>query len=143
MTLSETVINDRKTKNKAKSVLSKYRRLNRMAGVSCVDLKSPIISDMPKAERTSNSVSDNVLKVIDAQRERDDIIKALACLPYDSRLLLFYTYCDINKKSNQFIADELGFAERTLGRNKNEALIEFAEAYKGGELLCFDNSKMA
>ena len=41
----------RQTKANARNVLKSFRRLERIAG-SLIDLKSPIITDMPKAKVT-------------------------------------------------------------------------------------------
>ena len=42
----------RQTKANARNVLKSFRRLERIVGRSLIDLKSPIITEMPKAKAT-------------------------------------------------------------------------------------------
>lgn len=129
-------IDKEKVKTNAKKVLMQYRRLQRIAGKSVIDLKSPIISDMPKAQ--SVSCVSAIDKKLDAEIKRDEIARAIASLSIRHRLILYYAYCTVEKYTINEIAAKIGdgmYHERTIDRDKSDALLCFAEAYKGGILL--------
>ncbi|MCV2528178.1 autolysin, partial [Melissococcus plutonius] len=91
------------TKKKARLVLNQYRRWQRIAGRPAVDIKSPIITDMPKNDSVFNQVEKRVIERVNAEVERDKIIRALAALSLVNRQILYFTYCDIEKRSNLWI----------------------------------------
>lgn len=125
------------TRKNAKDVLKKYRRLDRIAGRSLVDVRSPIITDMPKNPSHGNKSEDAMLQHIEAESERNAILTALMALGLTSRQILYYSFCVPDSFSNYKISREMGYSERQIQRMKSEALIEFAEAYKKGSLLCY------
>ena len=47
-------IDFRRTRQNAKSILRNYRRLERIAGRSKIDVRSQIITDMPKTPSNGN-----------------------------------------------------------------------------------------
>lgn len=82
-----------------------------------------------------NNADAKITKKIDASNRIDDITQALNQLSEMSKTLLFKSYCDLNKSSNVVLAIETGYSDKNIERLKRIALIEFAEAYKGGLLL--------
>lgn len=129
-------INKGKTRENARDVLKQYRKLNRIAGRSPVDLKSPIITDMPKARVAANGPQDAFLEFMDAEAERNAIVAALMALPLISRQVLYYSYCDCDRHTNYEIGILVGhYSDKNIEKLKAIALIEFAEAYKKGKLL--------
>ena len=52
----------RQTKANARNVLKNFRRLERIAGRSLIDLKSPIITDMPKSQSHGNKAEDALVQ---------------------------------------------------------------------------------
>lgn len=130
-------IDKAQTRRNAKSVLKTYRKCERIAGRSKIDVKSPIITDMPKSVSIGNKAEDALLQLMDAESERDAIISAIMRLKFPSRQILYYSYCHIENWSNQAIACELNYSLRQIERMKQEALIEFAEAYRRGKLLAY------
>ena len=116
----------RQTKANARNVLKSFRRLERIAGRSLIDLKSPIITEMPA-----------LVQLADAEAERDAILSALMALSLTSRQILHYSFCVQDHYSNYKIAREVGYSERSIQRMKSEALIEFAEAYRNGKIIAY------
>lgn len=125
------------TRRKARQVLKSYRRWERIAGRSSIDLRSPIITDMPRTPSKGNGAEDAILQRVDAEMERDEIVRALMCLSIDSRHVLYYSFCDVNRYSNAWIAQKLKYSVRTIEDYKSTAIIEFAEAYKKGRLITY------
>lgn len=123
-------INTTKTKDNARVVLKRYLTWQRIAGKPVIDLKSPIIDDMPKAQNTINNTHSSLLNKIDAARERDDIIQALLSISTRSRLILYYTYCDTRDYTRIEIGEIINCSEDTVKVARSAALLEFAEAYR-------------
>ncbi|WP_312541394.1 ArpU family phage packaging/lysis transcriptional regulator [Enterococcus sp.] len=131
-------INKKETKKNARAVLSQYRRLNRIAERAPIDLKSPIITDMPRSG-AQNGSQDAFLEWIDAEIERDAIVAALAKLGLVSRQILYYSFCDLEKRSNYEIGNSIGgYSEKNIEKLKSIALVEFAEAYRKGKLISYN-----
>ncbi|MEB5950630.1 ArpU family phage packaging/lysis transcriptional regulator [Enterococcus innesii] len=130
-------INKKETKKNARAVLSQYRRLNRIAERAPIDLKSPIITDMPRSG-AKNGSQDAFLEWIDAEIERDAIVAALAKLGLVSRQILYYSFCDAEKRSNYEIGRLLSYSDKNIEKLKAIALLEFADAYKKGKLTALE-----
>lgn len=128
-------LDEKQTKKNARGVLNQYRKWQRIAGRPLIDIKSPIITDMPKGTNRNNKAENALLERLDAEFERDAIITALAALPVASRQVLYYCFCDVEKRSNLWIGFAIGYSERQIERIKSDALIEFAESYRKGRLL--------
>ncbi|WP_207871916.1 hypothetical protein DOK78_002558 [Enterococcus sp. DIV2402] len=131
-------VNLYQTRKNAKNVLKHYRRLERIAGRSQIDIRSSIITDMPRSNSRNNKhIEDVILQRIDAEGERDAIIIALLALKLISRRILYYSFCTPEHFSNLGIATKLGYSLRSIERLKAEALVEFAESYKQGNLISY------
>lgn len=124
----------RATRRNARNVLKNYRRLERIAGRTKIDVRSPIITDMPKSPG-GNKSEDAIIQLMDAEAERDAIVSALLSLSIDSRQVLYYSFCTVDRYSNVGIARQMGYSVRTIEDYKATALIEFAEAYRKGKLI--------
>ncbi|BAK95143.1 ArpU family phage packaging/lysis transcriptional regulator [Tetragenococcus halophilus] len=125
------------TRKNAVNTLKNYRRLQRITGRSKIDIKSPIITDMPKSPSQGNKAEDALLQHINAESELNAIVAGLMSLPLTSRAVLYYSYCDKERWTNDLIGIEIGYSERQVRRVKEDALIEFAEAYKKGKLISY------
>ena len=123
----------KQTRCNARDVLKNFRRLERMAGRSLIDIKSPIITDMPKAPKHGNKAEDALIQMMDIEA----ILAALMALSLISRQILYYSFCVPDSFSNYRISREVGYSERSIQRMKSEALIEFAEAYKHGRIIAY------
>ena len=127
----------KKTKANARRTLKNYRRLERIVGRSSIDIKSPIISDMPRIPTHGNKIEDAIVQLADAEVEINAIITALMKLSLISRQILHYSYCSRDMFTNYKISREIGYSERSVERMKSIALIEFAEAYRNGKLIAY------
>ena len=130
-------VNFYQTRKNAKNVLKHYRRLERIAGRSAIDVRSPIITDMPRSDKYGNSTEEALLQKMDAEAERDAIVVGLMRLKLTSRQILYYSFCTTERFSNIGISSELGYSVRQIERMKSEALIEFAESYRNGKLISY------
>src|SRR5699024_10115668 len=128
-------VNFNATRGNAKRILNNYRRLKRIAGRDAINLKSPIMDDMPKAQRYGNSVEDAIIQHADSQDELKAIESALQALSMTSEQILRLYFCKADRYSNQAIAYEVGYSLRSIEDYKAQALMEFAEAYKHGVLI--------
>ena len=72
------------------------------------------------------------------RKKKIKIDNALARLSLINRQLLYYTYCSIEKKTNVWIASELGYSVSNVETLKCVALLEFAEAYENGQLIVWN-----
>ena len=95
-----------KTRANARAVLKNFRRLDRIAGRSLVDVRSPIITDMPKGITHGNKAEDALIQMIDVEVERA-ILTALMSLSIISRQILHYSFCVQDHYSNYKIARKL------------------------------------
>ncbi|MFQ7604610.1 MAG: ArpU family phage packaging/lysis transcriptional regulator [Enterococcus avium] len=126
------------TKMSARKILSQYRKWERIAGKAAIDIKSPLLSDMPRTLGVSiNKPEDGLLERVYAENERDAILRALDSLSWRSRKILAMTYCEPEKASVYEISLELHFSEVHVKRLRHIALLEFAEAYKHGQCLVY------
>lgn len=127
-----------KTKMNARKVLAQYRKWERIAGKAPIDIKSPIISDMPRTLGVSvNKTQDGIVERVNAEVNRDAIMRALSALSFRSRKILDMTYCEPEKASVYEISLELRYSEIRIKELRSIALLEFAEAYKGGQVIAY------
>ena len=63
------------TRKNARYVLKNYRRLERIAGRSKIDVRSPIITDMPRTPSNGNKSEDAFIQRLDAETERDALYR--------------------------------------------------------------------
>lgn len=127
----------KKTKANARKTLKNYRSLERIVGRSSIDIKSPIISDMPRIPTHGNKIEDAIVQLADAEVEINAIIAALKALSLISRQVLLYSFCSKEIYTNYKISQEMGYSERSIERMKSIALVEFAEAYRNGKLIAY------
>lgn len=127
----------KKTKENARRTLKNYRRLERIVGRASIDIKSPIINDMPRIKTHGNKTEDAIVQYTDAEVEINAIITALKALSLISRQVLHYSFCSKEMYSNYKISQEMGYSERSIDRMKSIALVEFAEAYRNGKLIAY------
>lgn len=107
-----------------------------MAGRPLVEIKSPTIDDMPKAQAYGNSAEKRIVGIINAQVEIDKIQQAMSFLSFDNYWVLYYSYFTPKPLSNDEISKLIKVAtDKTVDYRKAKALIQFAEAYPGQSLL--------
>lgn len=129
-----------KSRNKARKVLIPYRRLARVAGRSLSDIKSPVITDMPKGTPFGNTQEDKNVYVIDARVEVEEIERAVTNLTQECFEVIYYTYLSKETHTNLDIAASVFgsiSANKTVERRQREGLLQFCESYRNGQLLVY------
>lgn len=127
------------TKKNAYEVLGLYRRYARMAGEEYAPKVTATYSFEPKGTGgVSRATETAVTHRVAAQDEVEAIEKAINRIidPF-VRLILIEKYCKWQVKSDYMIYMEFGYSESEFYRMLERGAIEFAENYKGGELLVF------
>ncbi|MGX6979142.1 ArpU family phage packaging/lysis transcriptional regulator [Vagococcus elongatus] len=131
------MINTTATKQRAKEVLSQYRRFQRIAGKTSIDLTAKTIDTPYQADIKKED--ENTLRSR-ALVERNKIDQAIVDLEYSQRLILYYSFCSIEKYTIPAIAAKLNhyYSTARISSIKSEALVHFAEAYDNGKLLVME-----
>ena len=135
-------IDERTCRENARSELKQYRILARMANVKLDDIKSPVITDMPKAPSSGNRVEASLIKRIarteDAYREMKKIDRTLDLISFRSEWLLRFTYCMPEELQLWEVAERLKVDNaKVVSYLKQIALLEFAEAYPNQVLMAW------
>ncbi|WP_338231638.1 ArpU family phage packaging/lysis transcriptional regulator [Companilactobacillus muriivasis] len=135
-------IDRNKSRNKARKVLIPYRRLARIAGRSLSDIKSPIITDMPKGSPFGNSQEKQNVDVGSARLEIEEIERAATTLSKECFEVIYFSFMSKEIHTNLEIAS-LVFgsisAVKTVERRQREGLLQFCESYRHGELLVYQS----
>ncbi|MDT2427178.1 ArpU family phage packaging/lysis transcriptional regulator [Enterococcus avium] len=127
-------IDKKASRKNAKKVLNKYRVLEKIAGRK-ITLQGVEISDMPKGQASHDTLENQIIKRIDAENECLNILEAIDQLADRERKTLKLAFISSNPCTTLQMAYELQYSERSIERIKSNALIQFAYAYKNGELL--------
>lgn len=133
-------IDQNKSRKKARKVLIPYRRLARIAGRSLTDIKSPVISDMPKGTPFGNSQENANVDVDSARLEVEEIERAVTTLSKECFEVIYFTYMSKEFYTKLEIASRVFgsvTANKTVERRQSEALLQFCESYRHGELLVY------
>lgn len=135
-------IDKQSTKNNAYKLLKQYRRFSRMAGEEYTPKLTPTYTLEPKTVRSYNSDSSQtealVTRRVSAWNEMEAIMKAInRVIDPLVRQVLIEKYCKWQIRTDCEIYMELGYSESEFYRKLERGVIEFAEAYRGGELLVF------
>lgn len=133
-------IDRNKSRNKAREVLNQYRRLARVSGRSLTDIKSPIITDMPKGTPFGNAQEDKNTDIISARMEVQEIERAITNLSKECFEVIYFSYISKEHHSKLDIAASVFgsiTANKTVERRQREALLQFCESYRNGELLTY------
>lgn len=127
-----------KTKENADNTLKNYRVLLRIAGEEYSPKVTTTYSLEPKSAQSSPSrqTEQMVIRRVSAQQELELMASAINRLS-DLNLsqILIERYCRVRFRQDKAIYPSLGYSESEYYRLLDRALLEFAEAYKAGELL--------
>jgi ArpU family phage transcriptional regulator len=132
-------INDKESTKRAKKVLNSFRRLDRIARAS-YNLKSSANYQQTNTKGTRQPGADHekhLLKALEAEQERDRIKRTAESLDEPYKSLLVLKFCQREKLFNWEIQEQLGYGATRFYELQNEAFLQFAECFKGGELLTF------
>ncbi|MDT2646332.1 ArpU family phage packaging/lysis transcriptional regulator [Enterococcus dongliensis] len=127
-------LDEKQTKSNTRKILRMYRQLERQAGKRNT-LAGQKINDMPKGQFKPDGLENQIIRRLDAERECLEILKAVNLLEEREKQIIQLAYISATQYTNYKIGRELQYSERTIERFKSRALIQFAYAYKNGELL--------
>lgn len=105
-----------------------YPKLMRVAGVGNSFLKSPVITDEPKAPSFGNNLEERIVKRVYAQETLERVIEALNAIRDESKQILIAVYAD--DLSAWEICERLGCEETQYRVKKRKAENEFADAFE-------------
>lgn len=105
-----------------------YPRLMRVAGVGNSFLKSPVITDEPKAPSFGNNLEERIVKRVYAQETLERVIDALNAIRDESKQILIAVYVD--DLGAWEICERLGCEETQYRVKKRKAENEFADAFE-------------
>lgn len=130
-------VDTRKTVKLAKAELKTVPRLVRLISSSYEMKVTQTFSLELKTFGTQNhnGVDDHLAKQEEALEELTPFIKAINCLNADEAHVLNLKYFNKDCLSDIQIWNKLACSDRHFYRMLNTALLNFAEAYKGGELM--------
>ncbi|MDT2641776.1 ArpU family phage packaging/lysis transcriptional regulator [Enterococcus dongliensis] len=127
-------LDEKQTKSNTRKILRMYRQLERQAGKR-ITLAGQKINDMPKGQFKPDGLENQIIRRLDAERECLEILEAVERLEDREKKIIQLTYLLATQCTNYKIGQELKYSERSIERFKSRALIQFAYAYKNGELL--------
>lgn len=127
------------TKKNVDYLLKRYHSIRRRAGSYSPKITTTY-SIIPRSftGQTSDSTSETVDLRVQAQRQLKEIEDALRCLSGDAKKRLYFKYISDDKLYDYEIYEKLNVSKTTYYKELGEAQLEFAEAYRKGELLAFE-----
>lgn len=131
-------IDDNRTRRNARRILSGYKRWKRVAADSSEQriTSSYRFEPRDKNYQPAKAVERLAISKVDAESELDAIEQAISAIDNEMyRYILTSKYIQRQSLTNIQIADNLGYAKTRYTELQGYALLAFAEAYRGGELL--------
>lgn len=130
------------TKNNVNNLLSRYHNIKRLAG-SYTPRVTSTYSLIPRSETglTSDSTSDRVSLMAEAAEQLKEIERAYKSLSAKSKNRIYLKYMTEDNLYDYQIYNSENISKDTYYRELSKAQLEFAEAYKGGELMVFDYNR--
>uniref|UniRef100_UPI0009A3769A ArpU family phage packaging/lysis transcriptional regulator n=1 Tax=Streptococcus suis TaxID=1307 RepID=UPI0009A3769A len=125
-------------KNRAVEVLKKFGRYQRQAGLTFSLASSGNFSELPKHHPSKHvdKVSDSIVRKVTAEQEVQYYLDAIELLSREEfKYILKNKFIVTDKLSNMRLQYDLQIGETTFFKWYEEALLEFAEAYKNGKIL--------
>ncbi|MCW6681596.1 transcriptional regulator [Aerococcaceae bacterium NML160702] len=135
-------LDEKKTKENAKKKLSQYWLLLGISGERFEPKLTPTYSFEPRSQTNANNNAIEkhfmrqtaaILEVLQIEKAINNISKEYA------RRILIEKYCSLEYENDIQIYMSLGYTESEFYRLLDRALYEFAETYRHGELLVFEN----
>ncbi|WP_419155599.1 ArpU family phage packaging/lysis transcriptional regulator [Weissella minor] len=104
-----------------------FKRLQNMAHISYVSIKSPIISGMPTVSSVSNSNDDKLTNYSYARKTLDDVVRACEAMSFPYRDVLELRY--FRGLSWMQVTEQLGYSTSRGHQLINDSFLQFAEAF--------------
>ncbi|MFP7242370.1 ArpU family phage packaging/lysis transcriptional regulator [Pediococcus pentosaceus] len=108
-----------------------FPRLQVMAHISYVDIKSPIITGMPSQQHYGNLVDDKLTAYANANALLDRVLDACRSMRHPHREFMEKRY--FKNMSWLMINQSSGYSPRRCQQIINEAFLQFAEAFQDTE----------
>jgi ArpU family phage transcriptional regulator len=123
-------ISEKATVNKVIEFFKKtFPRMVRTAGRNITDLKSPVISDMPKGDATGNTAESTITRRMVATQIVEQTRQAISHCDYRSQQIMQMLYLSGSKYYDYQVQEKIGYQETQYFYYKNKALLSFADAY--------------
>lgn len=129
-----------KTKLKAKKKLQEYRVLRQISGETFTPKVTTTYSFEPRSSSgiPNNAIEKHIVRKVTAQQKLIEIETAINKLDAYDRLIIIKKYCE-STQLDVAIYMEMELSETEFYRQLDKALYAFAEVYRYGELLVFEN----
>ncbi|WP_054748010.1 ArpU family phage packaging/lysis transcriptional regulator [Lentilactobacillus rapi] len=96
-------------------------KMERYAHQNIIDIKSPVISDMPKGGQHGNSSEETIVKHLYAQQVLERTVQALGHCTDMSQKIIKRLYFSYNKPYDYQLMNDLGYGENRYYFYKNKA----------------------
>ena len=129
-----------KTKQAVKNTLDTYKFLKRVSGEKFSSKLTPMYSFEPRSftGTVSNPIESHIVRQVSAQHRVEEIEQAINKMTKPShKQILYEKYCAMKERKDIEIYMKLGYSETEFYRLLDEAIFNFAEVYRYGELLVF------
>jgi ArpU family phage transcriptional regulator len=129
MTLFPEVDEHETVQNVVYFFTKEFPKMLRMSGHGFADLQSPIISDMPKGESSSNKAEKMIVRRLQAEQVVKRTQQAVAHCDSISAKIISLLYLEPGVRYDYQVWTQIGYQERRYRYYKNRALLMFADAY--------------
>lgn len=114
-----------------------YPKMRRVAGRNVTDLKSPMISDMPKAAPIGNTTEETIIRRMVAGQVVNQTREAIYHCDNKSSTILKLLYLTDGQYTDEQVWQRIGYEKTQYYYYKKIALLCFADAYLLEDLHCY------
>ena len=135
-------LDTKRTKQAAIKRLSNYRTVAKIAQTDYTSKVTATYSFEPRSfgGMVNKPLEDHVCRKDAAQRLLEDMSYAINMISkVEYRRILLEKYCNKYEVSDKVLYMEMEYSESEYYRKLEKALISFAESFRGGELLVFED----
>lgn len=131
-------IDENRTASKVMSFLKTvFPRMLRVSGLGITDLKSPVISDMPKGNSTGNPAEETITRRLVADQIVRQTRDAIYHCDVKSNTILELLYLTSGQYGDEQVWEHIGYEKTQYYYYKKIALLSFADAYLLEDLHCY------
>lgn len=131
-------VDEKATVNKVKHFLKHaLPQMQRYSHKDISDIKSPIITDMPKGGSVGNQAEETITQRVYAEQVIDNVVVALKSCDAISRKLLIDVYVGKSKMPDYLEMESLGYEKTRYQFYKNRACLQFADSFMIADLHIF------
>lgn len=128
-------IDKERTIQNVDQLLKKYHTFRRLSGQPVPQKLSSVISEEPRASGGRYTTEDRIIDKIEYEQIYEDINDALRMLSANSQNLIWCKYLSDNRQPDYVYYSKMCISHTTYYDWLNKARMEFAEAYRSGELI--------